>query len=1143
MGVSQFRQVLKRRRRLSAYSTTTSESDFDKISKASIDSFPEDPSYRTGINKLEGVHDLVNLESPCIEEKKSTGGMSDRGYSSMTSEEPKRNSMLIGSQDSLDLMSHAKEHSRSVAHSSIRAQSTLCTNGGNISESEEKDNFIKSIVRNSTSSNTSTDAGSVCTLRDSGSSAGLLMTSRTSLDEDLFGNIGGLSHSLKSRSSIDTVIDGEEGHGHSSDMISHIENLDLDSLQADCKVPDDTKLLSTIDNTVNAPVLLNPENLLDDDSSLLDSIVPVSLDYTDSNEDNLTPNAGGVQNNITDANTVENSDSIIPVLNAIDFPIRENVVNNIHSDQTMVDQSMDTFVPESGSTELSNVPDQICNLDYQLCDINAGGDSAAAFQEMFLPLDRDTSTDDHDEQDTTATLLSPTHSKRTPVTENDPLGLFLLGQGDVMGQVDLLGKPIDIADATKDSVNSGVSNNDFAELKPFSNTSTPCKVKVVRSQSDGSVLDTTISSFSTHSPYKSGESFSSSEGTSSLESPAREAWQPLSQNQQITERNRSESEPACLQDTKLVETPARRRLVGLGRSESFTRAGKYAASLANKAFSASARLGSRLGTAAGTGVKASGSTHAGLTSPSHSPEKTLPETPEEAITHAEGASMTESEDDSQDHTKYTPMMAGMLSSLQSALTQSLDSLKGVAGMSDTSALSTDSVDYLTALPTTPSHHVTHPKTSLGNVSSRSTASIGSATASINSSITAGSTAMQVDMCSLSRCSSCQSLLYDEEIMAGWSADDSNLNTICQFCNAKLVPLLQIHVKDFRQCLNQTNTSSLNPAQSFESVQSIPYLPSGQATSAQVVEGKLIELDCSPQTSPDQISEDTEERKSNSETQNAISPTEHRRSNSAGPTVEHRRSASDTAHNTQPAAVEPVLIDPITVPYLSPLVLRKEVETVVEQDGDLSLSCPDFLDLHPILYWNIVWYFTRLDVPSHLPAAVLTAKITNSHLGDRVPHTSCDSRHVLISTLWDNLRMQTEMGQPMYMTWKIHKEQHGVGIDSGVGSTTFQYPLLKSIVSSIMNNDVVGPLKLILDERRRLKKIHPQLRFHSMYRDMLYLSFTALERENIDHDAFDREYRIAITELNPKYIAQMMPMDRAPKRAVYTCRTFFNPMDL
>ena len=37
-------------------------------------------------------------------------------------------------------------------------------------------------------------------------------------------------------------------------------------------------------------------------------------------------------------------------------------------------------------------------------------------------------------------------------------------------------------------------------------------------------------------------------------------------------------------------------------------------------------------------------------------------------------------------------------------------------------------------------------------------------------------AMEVEMSSCSRCPRCHHLVYDEEIMAGWSADDSNLNT-------------------------------------------------------------------------------------------------------------------------------------------------------------------------------------------------------------------------------------------------------------------------------------------------------------------------------------------------------------------------------
>lgn len=47
------------------------------------------------------------------------------------------------------------------------------------------------------------------------------------------------------------------------------------------------------------------------------------------------------------------------------------------------------------------------------------------------------------------------------------------------------------------------------------------------------------------------------------------------------------------------------------------------------------------------------------------------------------------------------------------------------------------------------------------------------------------------------------------------------------------------------------------------------------------------------------------------------------------------------------------MDPITVPYLSPLVLRKELDNILANEGDLSLGSDEFLDQHPIIFWNLV----------------------------------------------------------------------------------------------------------------------------------------------------------------------------------------------
>jgi hypothetical protein len=52
--------------------------------------------------------------------------------------------------------------------------------------------------------------------------------------------------------------------------------------------------------------------------------------------------------------------------------------------------------------------------------------------------------------------------------------------------------------------------------------------------------------------------------------------------------------------------------------------------------------------------------------------------------------------------------------------------------------------------------------------------------------------------------------------------------------------------------------------------------------------------------------------------------------------------------------EPIALEPISVPYLNPLVLRKEVENILDNEGDVALNRSHFVDDHPIIYWNLVW---------------------------------------------------------------------------------------------------------------------------------------------------------------------------------------------
>ena len=53
-----------------------------------------------------------------------------------------------------------------------------------------------------------------------------------------------------------------------------------------------------------------------------------------------------------------------------------------------------------------------------------------------------------------------------------------------------------------------------------------------------------------------------------------------------------------------------------------------------------------------------------------------------------------------------------------------------------------------------------------------------------------------------------------------------------------------------------------------------------------------------------------------------------------------------------------------------------------------------------------------------------------------------------------------------------------------------FSVMQAIVSSIMMNDVVNPIKLLLNERRK-QKTQGKARFRSMYREIMFLSLVAL----------------------------------------------------
>lgn len=65
---------------------------------------------------------------------------------------------------------------------------------------------------------------------------------------------------------------------------------------------------------------------------------------------------------------------------------------------------------------------------------------------------------------------------------------------------------------------------------------------------------------------------------------------------------------------------------------------------------------------------------------------------------------------------------------------------------------------------------------------------------------------------------------------------------------------------------------------------------------------------------------------------------------------------------------------LTVPYLNPLVLRKELENILAEEGDQALRKVSFADEHPIIYYNLLWFMDRIDVATHLPNLIAPKQV-------------------------------------------------------------------------------------------------------------------------------------------------------------------------
>uniref|UniRef100_A0A674C0A8 DENN/MADD domain containing 4C n=1 Tax=Salmo trutta TaxID=8032 RepID=A0A674C0A8_SALTR len=373
-------------------------------------------------------------------------------------------------------------------------------------------------------------------------------------------------------------------------------------------------------------------------------------------------------------------------------------------------------------------------------------------------------------------------------------------------------------------------------------------------------------------------------------------------------------------------------------------------------------------------------------------------------------------------------------------------------------------------------------------------------------------ALEVLMSSCSLCRSCECLVYDEEIMAGWTADDSNLNTTCPFCRTAFLPLLHV---EFHDLVDLPYRFYLKPSASGDSIHSASHQPTTTDSTVLKVGGILDEnLLQSAQTGTKVHLPTNVILCGWSEGVTQL------------PKAVCMCLSQDGLGQKRPNPT------PVSVPYLSPLVLRKELETLLENEGDQVIYTHKFLSQHPIIFWNLVFYFCRLDLPSYLPGLILTSEHCNN--GVQLPQTSLsqDSKQVYVQLLWDNINLHQEPGDPLYQSWRTLLEKKATLAPTDHQETR---TLLNSIVRSIQTNDVYGPINLLLREVKR----HPEVkRQRGIYREILFLALVALGRENIDVEAFDREYRLAFDGLSPEQLKALHKIDWPPNSNVQWCLKCF-----
>jgi hypothetical protein len=176
--------------------------------------------------------------------------------------------------------------------------------------------------------------------------------------------------------------------------------------------------------------------------------------------------------------------------------------------------------------------------------------------------------------------------------------------------------------------------------------------------------------------------------------------------------------------------------------------------------------------------------------------------------------------------------------------------------------------------------------------------------------------------------------------------------------------------------------------------------------------------------------------------------------------------------------------------------------------------------HPIIFWNLLFYCRRLDLPTHIYTWI--------------------SPSVHIRCVYDIPESHPTEETPIYFA--NHVENGFLLPTHPLSSRNVR--LWQQVVDSLHQSNLFRIMQSLINESREVKEgglvgLRPHF---SIYRDVL---FVALDRfhKSVDREQFDRQYQQEFERLPPRILPLLPPQDHPPKSVVIACRRMFLPLDM